>query len=648
MRYARHLRLLLPLLLQLPAPGQIPSSIRAVNAAAPLSQRVVAYAIEAKYEPKSHTLDGVETLTYLNATGVPLDRFPFHLYLNGFQPKATWVKEARRGGTRDAFLKDWETRQYGACELRSFEVVGQGDLTSRLEYVSPDDGNPGDRTVVQVRLPRPVAPGASVTFRIKFHDQLPETLARTGWKRDFVMGGQWFPKVGVFWHGDWNCHQFHATTEFFADFGVYDVKLTVPANLVVGASGVQEGDVLHADGTRTVTFHGEDIHDFAWTGSPRFKVLEDTYSSALGPVRLRLLMQPGHWAQAARHARIIKETMARFEAWYGPYPYKTLTMVDPEPDSAAEGMEYPTLITGGTTWWMPRGLLVPEMVVEHEFGHQYWYGMVATNEFEEAWLDEGINSYTEVKVLDDLYGADRSIAHLGSLTMGDGQLQRLGYLGVADLDPIVRKGWQFHSNGSYGGITYGKTASVLLTLEAVVGEPAMRKAVRTWFQRTRFTHPTGADFLNTLEEVTGRDLRWYFSQAVEGTRILDYEVLSVRSDPVETWPRAKGKPKAFTTEVVVHRKGEFVFPVEVELRFEGGEVIREHWDGVDRWVRYTYDKPVRLVSAEVDPDHRLLLARNRFNASRTLAPQRGAVDKLSNLWRCAIQFLSQAMAWWLV
>src|SRR5262249_52810407 len=301
-------------------PGQesvsIPATTSAINSSQPLSQRVVAYNIDAKYDAKTHALEGSETLTYHNLTGQPLDRFPFHLYLNAFQPNSTWVRESKRDGTRDVTFEKWETKDYGLVEVKSLEVAGIGNLTSKLEFIQPDDENKEDRTVVQVRLPKPIPPNGYVQFKIKFHDQFPETLARTGWKRDFVLGGQWFPKVGVWWHGVWNCHQFHATTEFFADFGVYDVRLTVPQFEVVGASGVEVASVNNPDGTKTLTYHGDDIHDFAWTASPHYKVLTDTYQGTMGPVALRIMMQPAHWSQAERHNRILKQTLERFEHWY--------------------------------------------------------------------------------------------------------------------------------------------------------------------------------------------------------------------------------------------------------------------------------------------------------------------------------------------
>jgi hypothetical protein len=629
----------------------IPETTSAINASTPLSQRVVAYNVEARYDPKTHSLDGSEVLTYHNLTGQPLDRFPFHLYLNAFQPKATWIREAKALGTRDVTYEKWEDKEYGSDEIKSFEVVGMGDLTSKLEFIQPDDGNKDDKSVVLIVLPKTVAPGESVQFRIKFHDQFPETQARSGWKRDFVLGGQWFPKVGVWWNGAWNCHQYHATTEFFADFGVYDVVLTLPQNEVVGATGILVGQVKNADGTQTLTYHGDDIHDFAWTASPRYKVGEDTFQGTMGPVQLRLLMQPAHWSQEARHAKILKQTLDHFERWYGPYPYKTLTLVDPEPDSAAGGMEYPTFITGDTAWWMPDGIHLPEVVVEHEFGHQYWYGMVATNEFEDAWLDEGVNSYTEVKILDDVLGRDTSFLNQFGITAGEHEVQHLQFIGVADLDPIARKAYEYASFNSYGGITYGKTANVLLTLEKLIGEDTVQKALHTYFMRYRFTHPTKEDFLKTFEEVSGKDLRWYFNQAVYGTQVFDYEVMPVSSGPANWYEKKVQEKKGetvYVSRVRIHRKGDFIFPVEVEVKFDNGEKVREQWDGQDRWVKFTYQKKAKIESVEVDPDHKINLDRDNFNNSRTAEPRAAATRKLANYWNFLSQTFAQFLTWWLV
>jgi hypothetical protein len=629
----------------------IPATTSAINSATPLSQRVVAYDMDAKYNAKAHSLEASETLTYHNLTGQPLDTFPFHLYLNAFQPISTWVREGKREATRGQDFEKWDPKSFGSEEIKSFEVVGQGDFTNQLQFIHPDDDNKDDRTVMQVHLPKPIPPDGYVQFKIKFHDQFPETLERTGWNRDFVLGGQWFPKVGVWWHGAWNCHQFHAYTEFFADFGVYDVKLTVPQYEVVGASGIEVGSVNNPDGTKTVAYHGDDIHDFAWTASPHYLIYNDTFQSSMGTVKLRIMMQPAHWGQAERHALIAKQTMERFDRWYGPYPYKTLTIVDPEPGSQAFGMEYPTFITAGSSWLMPQGLLLPEGVVEHEFGHQYWYGMVATNEFEDAWMDEGINQYTEAKVMDSIFGPSTSTINLWGITAGEENQDRLFYESVAALDPIAKNGWQYADNNSYGGITYGKTALILLTLENVIGEDTMRQAMHTYFLRYRFTHPTKEDFLKTIEEVSGKDLRWYFNQAIYGTQVLDFEVLKISSVPVE-WYKEDLQEKPGVTEymdnVWIHRKEDFVIPVDVEIKFDNGDKVREHWDGQDRWVRYAYQKKAKIESVEVDPDHKIYFDRNNFNNSRTEEANSAPARKLANYWMCVSQFFAQMLAWWLV
>jgi hypothetical protein len=635
----------------LTAVAQTPAGAMSRTEKQPLSVRVVGYQIDAKFDATKHTIDATETLAYKNLTGQPQQTFPFHLYMNAFQPQSTFMTEVHLNGTRGATAGSaWDPNHNGSITVGKFVVEGMGDLTANMEFIQPDDHNKNDRTVFQVTLPKPVPPGATVIFHLDFHDQLPEVLERTGYKHDFVMVGQWFPKVGVWWKGAWNCHQFHANTEFFADFGTFDVKITLPQTEIVGAGGDLVSSTNNTDGTKAVTFHSEDVHDFSWTASPSFTVVEDSWTGSAGEVKIHLLMSPGQMSSAPRYMQALKGTLRLFDEWYGPYPYDRITVVDPPHGGFdAGGMEYPTLITAGTTWWMPKGLLVPEGVVEHEFGHQYWYGMVATNEFEEAWLDEGINSYTEVKIMNALYGFDTSTIKTPFATMGEPEQQRLGYISHPDVDPIARNAWQYMTSNTYGGITYGKTATALLTLEKIIGEDTMRRAVHTYFMRYRFTHPTGEDFLKTLEEVSGQNLRWYFDQAIYGTQVLDYEVLNIKSDPLIWWEqKSQSAPPPGTlyrTTVLIHRNGDFIFPEDIAVKFENGETVTEHWDGRDRWIRYTYDKPVKVASAEIDPDHKIWLDRSFFNNSHTVKQDTRATRKLQNLWLSATEWIGQMLAW---
>jgi len=617
----------------------------------PLSDRVVAYHIDATYHPANHSLDAIETLTYTNKTGQPLDTFPFHLYLNAFQPKSSFMREDQMGGTRDLGSGfHWKSKYFGEDKVKSFVVEGMGDLTSQIQFISPDDGNPNDRTVFQVKLPKPIPPNGTVTFKIAFHDQFPQVVARSGYKRNFILGGQWFPKVGVWWHGAWNCHQYHNTTEFFADFGTFDVNLTLPSNFNVGATGVQTAEKANSDGTKTLTFHAQDVIDFAWTADPHTRIVESQVNLSTGPVKIRMLMQPGHMASAPRYLQALKGTMKLFDEWYGPYPYPQITVVDPpHGGEAAGGMEYPTFITADTTWWMPKSIHEPEIVVAHEYGHQYWYAMVATNEFEDAWLDEGINSYSEANVMKALYGRRHNIIDARIGTIGDRSMQRVSYLADADMDPISRMAWEFSSYQSYGSITYGKTATMLFTLQHFIGKDTVQKALHVYFMKYRFQHPDGQDFMNTVSQVAGQNLDWYWNQAVNGTQTLDYSVLSARSLRTDWYeknpPPAKKGVTMYRNYVTVRRIGSFIMPVTLQVKFDDGETVRVQWDGQDRWHRFMWEKKAKLVSAEIDPDHNIYLDRNRFNNSWTAKPDTLATRKVTFYIAYLKQWFEMMVAW---
>ena len=201
---------------------------------------------------------------------------------------------------------------------------------------------------------------------------------------------------------------------------------------------------------------------------------------------------------------------------------------------------------------------------------------------------------------------------------------------------------------------------MLLTLEGIIGEDTMAKAMHTYFMKYRFTHPTKEDFLKTIEEVSGKDLRWYFNQAVYGSQVMDYEVLNVDSFPVNWYEEKKDKKDSkkddentvYQSYVTIHRKEDFVMPVDVEVVFRDGknneERVREHWDGQSRWTRFSYVKKAKVVSAEIDPDHTVQIDRNNFNNSFVVESNPKPTWKLSTYWLFVTQLVSQAMAWWAV
>ena len=176
------------------------------------------------------------------------------------------------------------------------------DLMPGFTFVQPDDGNPDDRTLAAVALPAPVPPGGEIAIRVEWTARVPRTFARTG-----GIGNYYFSRTGSrSWrcsrNGGWTAHQFHANTEFFSDYGRYDVRMTVPRGWVVGATGTQQAHDRNGDGTTTHRYVQDDVHDFAWTTSPDYVEHRDTFRhERLPTVAIRLLLQPEHRGQEDRH-----------------------------------------------------------------------------------------------------------------------------------------------------------------------------------------------------------------------------------------------------------------------------------------------------------------------------------------------------------
>jgi hypothetical protein len=352
-------------------------------------------------------------------------------------------------------------------------------------------------------------------------------------------------------------------------------------------------------------------------------------------------MQSDHAYQGLRHVEAARTAIEYFHKWYGVYPYPNLTVVDPRHGAGGSGgMEYPTLITAGTAYGIPEGLRSVELTIIHEFGHNYWYGMVATNEFEESWLDEGINTYTETRIMKAAYGPDGDVLDVAGFRMNDIDLQRTEYIFFPDYDPTVRNAWEYYSSGSYGINSYSKPGMLLTTLEGYLGEATMQKVMQTWFERGKFRHPTTADFIRIANEVSGKDLTWFFRQALFSNAILDYSVDRIRIRPDTAGLGIEHSDSIrYISEVDLRRLGTFIFPVDISILFDDGTLLREAWDGKDPWKKYTFTGTSRVVSAMVDPERRVPLDVNFINNSKTVGVQRTGVTRLSTRFLFWLQTL---------
>ncbi|MFY9550422.1 MAG: M1 family metallopeptidase [Thermoanaerobaculia bacterium] len=597
---------------------------------------VASYQISCRLDTEKKTVEGTELLTWKNTTSLPASTLRFHLYLNAFRNTLSTFWKESGGESRDGKLP----ASWASIEVLRMTAADGADLLLSLKYVSPDDGNTQDRTVAEVLLPKSVLPGETISVAIDFLSRLPRVSVRTGYEDDFFFVAQWFPKIGVLEEKGWNCHQYHATSEYFADFGSYDVSIDVPSRFKgkVGATGRLVEERETSSGRILYRFQQDGVHDFAWTADPGYLVLEDVFREpGVGDAKLLLLLQPEHAAQAGRHFRAAKAALSGYGRILGPYPYPTLTIVDPPWGAhGAGGMEYPTLITAGTSWSAPAKVLRPEGVTVHETGHQFFYGLIASNEFEEAWLDEGFNTYMTDRVLAAAYGPDHvSLSVFGlHFPLGIDIHYPLDanrrYFEVADSDVLASKSWGFRDRKSYGSHVYSKTALTLATLERVIGTPAMDRALRLYAERWRFRHPTTRDFIQAVDDSTGRDWGWFFDRTFFSSGVVDYAVAEAESRPAEPPrglfekegklvsgpPAALANPRGYASVATIVRRGDVAMPVDVLLRFENGSTYRSRWDGQARWKRFRVASGPRLLEAVVDPDEQVLLDADRTNNGR--------------------------------
>jgi hypothetical protein len=626
------------------APPYQPGSLPALRAPGPpLSPRIASYRIDAKLDAKAHRITATETLTWKHTGNEAVSSLPFHLYMNAFKNETTVFMKESRGSHRGQHAADGK---WGWIDVASIKL-GDAELRPGAKYGE-------DESTLEVPLPAPVEPGAEVKLDFTFEVQLPQVFARTGFMDDFIMVGQWFPKIGVLLPaGDgsggtgptqkWHCDTFHLNSEFFADFGNYDVTLDVPADQVIAATGVLEKLEDAGAGRKKLTWHAEDVHDFAFMADPRMQVAQ---TQTRDGVKIFVYHRPEQTKYAARHLEAAKRTIETFGRIFYAYPWSTMTVIDPPPDAdgSAGGMEYPTLVTtAADRWFLPEGVHAPEFVTVHEVGHNWFQGLLASNEVDEAWMDEGMNEYADGIVQEEWFGPDTSMLGYAGFSAGHYEIRRMGYSREEDVAAIATRSYDFPDNGAYGEQTYGKTAIALKTLENTIGRDRFFAALGAYAQKWAFKHPTKNDVFASVSASLGEDATWFLRPAFEGTGGSELVV-----DKIET--RKKHPPrgvfgdgearkhvekkdapdddKTWISEVTVLNTGSVPARVNVRFVLKDGSERREPWTwaatdppgaGSWKWKRFVIEAPSPVVQAEIDPERRVVLETERLdNALRVV------------------------------
>jgi hypothetical protein len=603
----------------------------------PHADDVVDYAMRASLDPIKHAVHGEGTITWRNTSTTPVKELWVHLYLNAFKnQRSQWLRGSIGGFRGTQPVADW-----GSIDVRKFALREEGGITTDL-WTNAELHRPGDEDETDARVPLPheVVPGEKIQIDVVWDDKMPSVVERTGYLGKFHMVAQWFPKLARLEpDGKWAHFPFHHLAEFYADYGTYDVTLDVPQGYIIGATGPAIDTRIEA-GRRVERHVQGDIHDFAWTAWDEWQIDKDV----IGGVSVSVLYPPNFKADAQRELRAMRFALPDFGKRYGRYPYEVLTLVHP-PSGAAEagGMEYPTLITTGGAWYGPPGIFEEELVTIHEFGHQYFYGLVGSNEVEWPFLDEGLNSYAEGLAMGVWLGP-ASAADLFGLSVSDQTIQAVVSNITAHDAPVAQSAYAFGTGADYGGLVYMRTATIFSTLRRSLGEDLVDRAFGRYARKYRFGHPGPEELIGVFREVMGDrvaqtlhtalfDEGWVDFVAVDASSVRSKEPSGLFDHDGKRETAAGKMTSGYEGSALVQRHGTLVFPVDIDLVREDGTKQRVHWDGEGREIRIPYHGDVPLRSVVVDPDDRVPLDEKMTNNFLTVPgePRGGAPRTLERV-----------------
>ncbi|HEY3116075.1 MAG TPA: M1 family metallopeptidase [Chloroflexota bacterium] len=589
-------------------------------------QQRVDYLIRATLDTAAKRISGTESIRYTNNSPDSLRFVWMQLDQNLFRPGSTgsllFASQSRFGGA--GFEGGFEIDSVVQCADAGQRVAGTGAAPRKRRAKPATTPLPRcsagplktrvDDTMMYVDLAAPIPPGGTTALELGYGFNIPEHGAdRMGRDGSLYEIAQWYPRMAVYddVHG-WNTDQYLGQGEFYLEYGNIEYEVTVPAGYIVAGTGVlqnpadvltltQRGRLATAlksdttvhivtdteltsgaarpakEGSLTWRFRAENVRDVAWTASPEYLWDASGWEGVLAQAYYRP-SATDVWKDAAKMSRFsIQEYSSR---WFS-YPYPQISAVE----GPVSGMEYPMLAMEA------KGDSGPDLytVLTHEIGHMWYPMVVGSDERRYAWMDEGFNTFINAFSEEDYWKQDNSAIR---------QRERQMVLDVDQMptaQPILTPANRYKTSNNLLSLAYVKPSIMLLALRnKVLGEQVFDSAFREYTRRWAFKHPQPADFFRTMEEVSGRDLAWFWRSFFYTTAALDQSVEGVKQEPDGS------------AQVTLVNLGDAVMPVELELGFEDATTERlklpvEIWYGGNRYM-YEVKPGKTIVSARVNPD----------------------------------------------
>ncbi len=582
------------------------------------------YQITAKVIPEKRELEGVEIIRWTNRSSAGVGSLRFNLFYNAFRDTdSTFFSETSAYKYTEKKIKKYN---FGYINLKKIEIINRNEnISGDLTYLSPDDGNTKDRTYADFSLKKPVLPGQTIWVKVEFRLKIPDIFYKTGQSGNYIFMAHWYPKVCVLKDtGEWSGHQFHRMPGYYSEFGDYHVKITVPKNFKVGATGDRMSAENVIGDMKVIEFSQDNVQDFVWTAYPDFIEIKEKIKLKGNDFDTDIILLLSHRNRSAkeRYLNAVKFTLRYFEENLASYPFRTLTIVDPPLQGfISAGHEYPTLITAAYLKILPESIKYSELAVIHGIAHQFWYGIAGSDGYGEPWLDEGISVFYEMEIMDKYFENSGSLLNSLYMRIFDWEIKRRSYITLSPLERSKYLTWNFINNKFFVGNVYSKVSLLFRSLKNVIGEEELTEFFRYYFDKVKFTHHNTKKLRDEFGNFFNRDYSWAFDQFVGTDKNLDTAVYSVKSCKI-------GNSGKYRNEVVFVRKSGY-FPVELSLKLKGGHEKKIFWEKDEKWkkVIFTDDNPVDF--AFVDPDFKIPLDINLVNNSKVVRKDNRVLRKLT-------------------
>lgn len=544
-------------------------------------------------DDKNNTLIGAEKITYLNNSTSILDSIVIHLWPNAYKNVDTELaKQKYESGS--TVIKYASIKERGYIDSLNFKIDNQ---KVKWDYYN------NHLDIAILYLNKPLKPKQKIVIETPFFVKIPSgKFSRLGHIGQSYQITQWFPKPAVFDENGWHPLYYLDQGEFYSEFGSYDVKITLPENYVIMATGdlingEKELEFLNnkaqlteqkiknkelptkdslgrkdmsfpksSEKFKTVHFRQKNVHDFAWFADKRYHVLSGEVELPKSKRKVKtwalFTNQEAHlWTKSIEY---LNDATKYFSKWVGEYPYNHVTAVDGT-ISAGGGMEYPNITVIGNSY----NAHALETVIIHEVGHNWFYGILGSNERDNAWMDEGMNTYIEIRYMQEKYNGGQFM-NISILNLKDKNVQEATYRFNAsrNYDQPLKMGSEYFTEFNYGGMVYAKTGIGLHYLKEYLGEELFDQCMNNYFDKWKFKHPKPKDLEKIFEETSKKNLDWFFDGFINTSQKTDYCFKSLKKINEKDYLLKIKNKTGYNSPVLIQ---------SIKNNKDSNEIIEEFW-----------------------------------------------------------------------